>query len=228
MEPLHVTGHRKDLTLPVAGETIRGMANTDPRVDTYIAKSADFAKPILKHLRKLIHEACPVAEETLKWSMPSFMYKGILCGFAAFNNHCTFGFWKGDLMFAGNGEAKRLADQAMGHFGRITSLADLPKDAVLTGYIKEAMRLNDAGIKKPAAPRPKAKKKVVVPDGLLAALKKNKKALTAFENFSPSHKREYVEWITEAKRDETRQQRLRTTIEWLAQGKPRNWKYMIC
>jgi uncharacterized protein YdeI (YjbR/CyaY-like superfamily) len=219
---------RKDLTLPVAEETIPGMATIDPRVDNYIAKAPDFAKPILKHLRQLIHEACPAAEETLKWSMPSFMHKGILCGFAAFNNHCTFGFWKGDLMFAGNAEAKRLADQAMGHFGRITSLADLPKDAVLMGYIQEAVRLNEAGIKKPAPPRPKAKKKVVVPEGLLAALKKNKKALTTFENFSPSHKREYVEWITEAKRDETRQQRLRKTIAWLAEGKPRNWKYMNC
>ena len=103
----------------------------------------------------------------------------------------------------------------------------MPKDALLVGYIKEAVRLNDAGIKKPKPPRPKAKKRVV-PDDLLAALKKNKKALMTFENFSPSHKREYVEWITEAKRDETRQQRLRTTIEWLAAGKPRNWKYMNC
>ena len=216
------------MTLPVAGGTIPGMATTDPRVDTYIAKAPDFAQPVLKHLRKLVHSACPDVEETLKWSMPSFMHKGILCGFAAFKSHCTFGFWKGDLMFAGNGEARRLADQAMGHFGRITSLADLPKDAVLTGCIKEAVRLNDAGIKKPAPPRPRTKTKVVVPDDLLAALKKNKKALTTFENFSPSHKREYVEWITEAKRDETRKQRLAKTIEWLVEGKPRHWKYVNC
>ena len=204
------------------------MATTDSRVDTYIAEAPDFAQPILKHLRKLVRATCPDVEETLKWNFPSFMHKGILCSFAAFTSHCTFGFWKGDLMFAGNGEAKKLADQAMGHFGRITSLAGLPKDAVLIGYIKEAVRLNDAGIKRPAPPRPKAKKKVVVPDDLRGALKKNKKALTTFENFSPSHKREYVKWITEAKRDETRQQRLGTAIEWLAEGKPRNWKYPNC
>jgi len=205
-----------------------GMATTDPRVDRYIAQAPAFAKPILKHLRKLIHSACPDVEETLKWSMPSFMHKGILCGFAAFKEHCTFGFWKGDLMFAGNERVKKRADEAMGHFGRITSRADLPKDEVLVGYIKEAMRLNDAGIKKPTPPRPKTKKPVVVPDDLRAALKKNKKALTTFEDFSPSHKREYVEWITEAKRDTTRQQRLRTTVAWLAEGKSRNWKYVNC
>ena len=205
-----------------------GMAITDPRVDRYIAQAPDFAQPVLKHLRQLVHSACPDVEETLKWSMPSFLYKGILCGFAAFKEHCTFGFWKGDLMFAGDGEVKKRADEAMGHFGRITSRADLPKDGVLVGYIKEAMRLNDADIKKPTPPRPKTKKPVVVPDDLRAALKKNKKALTTFENFSPSHKREYVEWITEAKREPTRQQRLRTTVEWLKEGKSRNWKYLNC
>ena len=198
------------------------MPKKDPRVDAYIRKSAHFAQPILKHLRSVIHAACPEVEETVKWNMPSFMYKGILCGMAAFKGHCTFGFWKHALVV---GERDQ-QNEAMGQFGRITSIADLPSDKILIGYIKKAMQLNDAGIRLPRTVKPK--KELVVPGDLTAALKKNGKAKAAFENFTPSHKREYVEWITEAKRDETRQQRLRTTIEWLAKGKPRNWKYMNC
>src|SRR5262245_17354414 len=163
------------------------MAIKDPRVDTYIAKSADFAKPILRHLRKLIHSACPDVEETLKWSMPAFMHKGILCGMAAFKQHCAFGFWKNKLLFANDPAAKKRADEAMGSFGRITSLSDLPKDDVLLRYIKEAVRLNDEGIKSSLKRRPKAKKELVVPDYFLAALKKNKRALMTFESFSYSH-----------------------------------------
>ena len=204
------------------------MAKKDPRVDAYITKSADFAKPILKHLRKLVHSACPNVEETLKWSMPSFMYQGILCGFASFKEHCTFGFWKGDLMFAGDARAKKLADEAMGHFGRMTSLADLPTDKVLLGYIKEAMRLNEADIKRPTKPRSKAKQELIVPKDLIAALKQSPKARATFDAFSYSHKKEYAEWITEAKRDETRTRRLATAIEWLSEGKGRHWKYENC
>jgi uncharacterized protein YdeI (YjbR/CyaY-like superfamily) len=200
------------------------MATKDPRIDAYIAKSADFAKPILNHLRKLVHAACPDVEETMKWSRPHFQHKGMLCGVAAFKQHCTIGFWKYDLIF-GKGAA---SDEAMGQLGRITSLADLPSEKVLLGYIKEAVRLNEEGVKLPPRPRAKKKRDLAVPDDLAAALRKNKKAQTAFENLSPSHKREYVEWITDAKREETRQKRLATTVEWLSAGKSRNWKYENC
>lgn len=200
------------------------MGQKDPRVDAYIASSAEFAQPILRHLREVIHAACPEVEETLKWRMPSFMYHGILCGMAAFKQHCTFGFWKGSLIVDKNGQN---LDDAMGQFGRLTSVKQLPPKKVLAGYIHKAMELNESGAKAPAKPKPK-KKPAVVPPDLAAALKKNAKARAAFENFSPSHQREYIEWITEAKREETREKRLQTTIEWLTEGKPRNWKYMNC
>ena len=201
------------------------MPKKDPRVDAYIAKSADFAKPILKQIRKIVHAGCPEAEETIKWQFPTFMYKGMLCGMAAFKEHCTFGFWKHALIF----DSKRKEEESgMGQFGRITSLADFPADKVLLGYIKAAMRLNDEGIKVPKPAKPKKKIELVVPDYLSAALKKNKKACETFENFSYSHKKEYVEWLTEAKREETREKRLETTVAWLAEGKARNWKYMNC
>jgi len=201
------------------------MPKKDPRVDAYIAKAAPFAQPILKHLRKLVHAECPDVEETLKWSMPSFLYKGILCGMAAFKEHCTFGFWKHDLVVGDQGAPR--AEEAMGTFGRITKLSDLPNDKVLLGYIRKAVELNDAGIKKPAPPK-KPREELKIPSSLMLALKANKKALETFEQFSYSHKKEYVEWITEAKRDETRDKRLATAIIWIAAGKPRNWKYANC
>jgi hypothetical protein len=201
------------------------MPATDPRVDAYIEKSADFAKPILTHLRKLIHKAAPQATETLKWSMPSFEYKGLLCGFAAFKQHATFGFWKQSLL---EQDAFPAEKTAMGSFGRITSKKDLPADAVMIKLIKQAVELNDRGIKvekkKPAA----AKQDLTVPDILTAALKKNKAAQKTFESFPYSCKKEYVQWITEAKTEPTREKRLATTIEWLAEGKRRNWKYENC
>jgi uncharacterized protein YdeI (YjbR/CyaY-like superfamily) len=203
--------------------TEASMGTRDPRVDAYINKSAEFAKPILTHLREVVHAACPEVEETMKWSVPHFMYKGMLCSMAAFKQHCTFGFWKGSLIVDRSGGS---AEQAMGQFGRIAKLSDLPSKKTLSGYINEAMRLNDAGVKSPTRSKPRDKKEVVVPDDLAAALKKSKKALATFERFSPSHRREYVEWITEAKGEDTRRRRLDTAIEWMAEGKPRNWKYM--
>jgi uncharacterized protein YdeI (YjbR/CyaY-like superfamily) len=200
------------------------MPTVDPRVDAYIEKSAEFAKPILVHLRKLIHKACPNVTETLKWSMPSFEYKGILCGFAAFKQHCTFGFWKQSLMET---DAFPKNKTAMGSFGRITSLDGLPSDKVMIDLIKQAAELNDKGVKvsrKPAAP----KKHLNIPTELTKALSKNKSAKAAFEKFSYSHKKEYVEWIAEAKTEPTRNKRLATTVEWLSQGKSRNWKYEKC
>lgn len=202
------------------------MPTQDPRVDAYIAKSADFAKPILKHLRALVHRGCPEVVETLKWGMPSFGYKGMLCGMAAFKQHCSFGFWKGELIL--HQKPGGMADAGMGHFGRITSLADLPGARTLLGYVKQAAALNDAGVKKPGRPKPKGKTQLVVPDYFTAAMKKNKKTLATFQAFSYSHKKAYLEWITEAKREETRAERLKTALEWLAQGKARNWKYANC
>lgn len=203
------------------------MANKDSRVDAYIAKSADFAKPILAHIRELVHQACPEVEETMKWSMPFFTYKGMLCHMAAFKGHCAMGFWKSALVMGKKGPTNG-SDSAMGQFGKISALADLPSDKKMLGYIKEAKRLNDEGIKKPEKPKAKGPKELVVPTELTAELKNNKKALATFESFSYSHKKEYVEWITEAKREETKAQRLATTMAWLSEGKPRNWKYANC
>jgi uncharacterized protein YdeI (YjbR/CyaY-like superfamily) len=201
--------------------------NRDPRVDAYIEKSAEFAQPILKHLRSVVQAACPQADETLKWSMPSFMYAGgILCGMAAFKQHCTFGFWKGSLVLPPD----KISDEsAAGQFGRITKLSDLPSKKELTAYIKKAMKLNEDGVKVPERIRPpKPRPAPPPPDDLLVALNGNKAAKTSWDAFSPSCKREYVEWITEAKRDETRQKRVAQAVEWIGEGKQRNWKYMNC
>lgn len=199
----------------------------DPRIDTYIANAAPFARPILKHLRELVHRGCPAATETLKWSMPHFEHAGkILCSMAAFKAHCAFGFWHKRMEQVVKTYAER-ADAAMGGFGRITSLQDLPDDKTMLRYVREAAKLNEAtesGRPRAAATTPK--KALPVPADLAAALKKNKAAAKTFDGFSPSHRKEYIEWITEAKREETRQKRVATTLEWLAEGKPRNWKYM--
>lgn len=198
------------------------MAKKDPRIDAYIAKSANFAKPILKHLRKVVHAGCTDVEETIKWSMPHFDYKGMMCAMAAFKEHCSFGFWKGKLIL---GVKQNENGEGMGHFGRITSLADLPSEKVLIGYVRKAAALNDAGVKVIERVKPKKRPPISVPAYFAAALKRNAKARKTFENFPPSHQCEYLEWITEAKREETRAQRIATSLEWLAQGKPRNWKY---
>ncbi|MES2048421.1 MAG: YdeI/OmpD-associated family protein [Pseudomonadota bacterium] len=201
------------------------MTNKDPRIDAYIAKSAAFAQPILTHLRALIHAHCPDAVETIKWSVPHFEYQGrILCGCAAFKQHCSFGFWLGDLL-----PIDTKPDAAMGQFGRITSLADLPSDKDFAKLVKQAMKLQDAGAKAPSRVKPAAEKKELeVPPAFLAAVKKNKLALATFEAFTPSKKKEYVEWYSEAKTEATREKRLAQAIEWMAEGKSRNWKYQNC
>jgi uncharacterized protein YdeI (YjbR/CyaY-like superfamily) len=197
----------------------------DPRIDAYIAKAAPFAQPILQHLRALVHRACPEVAETMKWSMPFFLHDGKnLCHFAAFNAHCAFGFWHHAMEKELGALAK--GDEAMGLLGRITSRKDLPSDAVLVRFIKRAVELGASEV--PARPAAKPRQQLAAPADLLAALKKNKAAAAAFEKFAPSHRREYVEWITEAKRDETRRKRLATTVEWLAEGRKRNWKYESC
>lgn len=199
------------------------MGTRDPRFDAYIAKSAAFAQPILSHLREIVHDTCPEVEEAIKWSFPHFMYKGMLCSMASFRQHCAFGFWKGSLIFGG--ETNR-GEEAMGHLGRIAAISDLPSPEVLAGYIKQAMRLNEEGVQPPSRTKSSAKQELAVPDDLTAALQTNRSAAATFEAFSPSHKREYVEWISEAKSEGTRQRRPNTAIEWLAEGKPRNWKYI--
>jgi len=198
------------------------MAKKDPRVDAYIARAADFAKPILKRFRKLVHQAAPEIEEDLKWSMPAFVHKGIVCGMAAFKNHAVIHFWKGDLMFAGDAKKR---NEAMGDFGRLTSVDQLPGDRVMISYIRKAVALNEQGIKKaPRTRKPPAR--LAPPDDLRLALSKNKKAREAFDRFSYSHRKEYIEWIAGAKRDDTRTRRLALAMDWISQGKPQNWKYM--
>jgi uncharacterized protein YdeI (YjbR/CyaY-like superfamily) len=202
------------------------MPATDPRVDAYIDKSKDFAKPILDHIRELVHDACPEATETIKWNFPHFDYKGeMMCSMASFKEHCAFGFWKQALI---ENDAFPAEKTAMGSFGRITSIKNLPSDKVMKKLIKDAMKLNDAGIKVQRAPVSKEKKELVVPDILLESLAKNDAAAETFNNFPYSKKKDYVVWITEAKSDATRDKRLATTIEWLAEGKSRMWKYEKC
>lgn len=202
------------------------MASTDARIDAYIAKSAEFAQPILTHLRQLVHKACPGTTETVKWGMPFFEYNGgIICNMAGFKAHCAFGFWNAPLMKDPEGILNIKEKNAMGHFDRITSRKDLPSDKILLAYIKEAASLAGQGVKNPARAKKEPKAALPVPPALAAALKKNKKAQASFETFPPSHRREYIEWITEAKTEATRDKRIATTVEWLVEGKSRNWKY---
>jgi uncharacterized protein YdeI (YjbR/CyaY-like superfamily) len=197
------------------------MPNTDPRVDAYIKKAAPFAQPILNRIRKVVHSAVPGVQETMKWSFPHFDYKGIFCAMASFKQHATFGFWKGSLLAE---KLPTVDEEAMGQFGRITSLADLPADRTLARIVKAAAKLNDDGVKVVRVTRPK--KAIPPPADLMAALEKKPRALAAFKAFSPSQQREYVEWITEAKQDATRASRLSTAVGWIGEGKQRNWKYM--
>lgn len=195
----------------------RGMGKRDPRVDAYIAKSADFAKPIISHLRGVVHEACPEVEETMKWGVPHFDYKGVLCAVAAFKQHCNFILWKADLVIGPD------ANKEGGPLRVITKTTDLPSDKTLKRWIKEAAALNEQGVKAPKSAKPK--KPLAVPRELTAALAKNKKAAARFDGFPRSHKREYAAWIAEAKGADTRQRRVETAVEWIAEGKSRNWKY---
>jgi hypothetical protein len=212
------------------------MANRSPLVDAYIAKQADFARPILSRLRDMVHRACPNVTETIKWGMPAFEYHGLLCGFAAFKAHATFGFWKHNEVIGPTGEGSR---DAMGSFGRLTSLRDVPKVSQFKAWMRTAMALNEsraskparskakakAGTASPAAHRKPARRTITVPAALKAALATNSTALDAFKALAPSHQREYVQWITEAKTAPTRDRRLATTIQWLAEGKRLHWKY---
>lgn len=197
------------------------MTTTDPRIDAYIEKAAPFAQPILRHLRRVVHEASPDIEEGLRWGSPHFFYKGMLCGMAAFTKHCAFGFWKDKLIVRDD-----RSGGAMGSFGRIAAVDDLPSKRRIVGYVRQAMKLNDDGVKSPTRSKQARRPVPRTPADLAAALRKNAKARAAYTKFTPTNKRDYIEWLTEAKTPETRSRRLAQAIEWIAAGKPRNWKYM--
>lgn len=196
------------------------MGKKDPRMDVYIAKAAPFAQPILKHLRKVIHSASPEISETLKWSSPHFDYKGMMCGFAVFKEHMRFGFWKQDMVVG-------QIDNDQWGFGHIKSLKDLPTDAQLKAYVKKAMKLNDEGVPATHMVNRKQHKPIPAPADLKTALSKDAKAKAGFEALSPSAQRDYIEWLLEAKTPETRERRLGTAVEWMTEGKRRNWKYEV-
>lgn len=200
------------------------MPATDKRIDAYIEKKAAFAKPILNQLRKIVHKACPEVEETIKWGMPFFDYKGsTMCAMAAFKEHCSFMFWKASLLKDPENIMQISERDGMGNFGRISSIKDIPSEKILIAYIKEAMKLNEENIKVV-----KPKKALVnqeVPLDFAAALKKNKQAKTVFDNFPPGKRKDYILWITEAKTEPTKLKRIETAVEWIAEGKGRNWKY---
>jgi hypothetical protein len=199
------------------------MPTRDKRIDAYIARTRPFAQPILKQLREQVHASCPDVEETLKWSHPSFEYKGMLCGMAAFKEHAVFGFWKHDLVVGDDPKAR----EAMGSFGCLKSTSDLPSKAQFARYVKTAMRLNDEGVKVVRA-KTRPKKPVAMHPELKAAMARSKKAQATYAAFPPGQQREYLEWVADAKGDDTRARRIQQAVEWMAEGKRRNWKYERC
>lgn len=196
----------------------------NPAVDAYVARAPEFARPILEKIRAAFHAGCPALEEKIKWGVPSFEYKGMLGGMAAFQRHVAFGFWKSRLMKDFEAVVGRAAGASLMR-ARVASPADLPPRRVLVAMVKEAKRLNEEGIKEPKLARAKGRIRVTVPADLRNTLARHPKARAFFTGLAPSHRREYVEWITEAKRPETRAKRIVTTLEWLVAGKRRNWKY---
>jgi hypothetical protein len=214
------------------GKAAAAVRSRDPRVDAYIERAAAFARPILRHLRELVHQACPEVQETIKWGMPAFVHHGPMCSMAAFKAHCAFGYWLGELVLQGAGAGSSKEGEAMGDYGRITALADLPKDSLLLWQIRCAAELNEKGVKRKAgsagagkAAAAEKRRTLEVPAVLTTALKTNAKARATFEALSYSHRKEYVEWINEAKTEPTRDKRVATTVQWLEDGKARNWKY---
>jgi uncharacterized protein YdeI (YjbR/CyaY-like superfamily) len=197
--------------------------HTDPRIDAYIARSAQFAQPILRHLRAVVHAACPEVRESIKWGMPAFDYRGPMCSMAAFKQHATFGLWKASLILA---KAVGESRTGMGQIGRITSVRDLPAKRLITGFVKRAMALNEQGVRVPRVPRPKPALRT--PAELTAAFGRNPKARATFAAFSPACRRDYVDWVAEAKQPATRVRRAEQAVAWMAEGKKRNWKYEKC
>lgn len=199
--------------------------NTNPAVDEYIEKAAPFAKPILTEIRAIVHQACPQVEEVIKWQFPNFVYKGNICSMAAFKKHCTFTFWKGKILKDPDNILSIVGKTSMGQIGALHSISDLPNHSIMKKYLKEAMKLNEENI---AIPKKKGKTAALraIPDVMTEALKHHSVASKVFESFSVSNKNDYIEWITDAKREGTRTKRIHTMLEWLAEGKVRNWKYI--
>lgn len=195
----------------------------DPRVDAYVDRAQPFARPILEHIRARVHAAVPEVEETLKWGAPAFTLKGkILLVMAAFKKHAALNFWRGQELRGDDAQA-----EGMGQFGKLASVADLPPNEELEELIREAARLSEA------APAPRKMKHPPNEQGAIhpafaAALAKAPKAKATLDGFTPGARREYLDWIAEAKRDETRDKRIATAVEWLTEGKKRNWKYQNC
>ncbi len=196
------------------------MGKRTKAVDTYIAKSKPFAQPILEHIREIVHSVSPDIEESIKWSFPHFDYKGTICSMAAFKEHSAFGFWKGSIMKDPDKVINPVGKTAMGSLGRITSVKDLPSKKILVKYIKEAIELNENGVVVPKK-APAKKDEISTPEDFANALAK-KKAKKVYDAFSPSHKKEYIGWFIEAKREETRKSRIDQAIEWIAEGKGKN------
>lgn len=197
----------------------------NPKVDEYISKAQPFAQPILEHLRQLVHQTCPDVNETIKWGFPHFEYRNeMMCSMASFKQHAVFGFWKAAIMNVPQLMENAQSEISMGHLGKICSVKDLPSDKQLAAWIKKAMQLNEEGIKLPAKKKAPAKA-IAIPADFKKLLSAHPKAQKTFAAFSPSHRKEYLEWITEAKTATTRNKRMATTIEWLEEGKSRNWKY---
>lgn len=201
------------------------MGRHSAAVTAYIARQQPFAKPILSHLRGLVHEGCPEVVETIKWGMPAFDYKGPFASMAAFRAHAVFGFWKEKLLAKDGRPLGKPGEKAMGSFGRLTSVADLPGRRAMLALVRRAMKLNDEGVRHPT--RSRARRPVVVrpPAYFLAAVRANRKALATWESLAPSHRRDYVEWVTGAKTEATRARRMTTTVEWLAKGRKLTWEY---
>ncbi len=203
------------------------MYQKDAMVDEYILQAADFARPVLAHLRKLVIKACPIAQESIKWSFPNFTYKGsILCSMAAFKQHCSFGFWLGGIMQDPHHVLQSNEKNAMGDFGQIKSINNLPADHIIIEYISQAMDLIDKGVKLPR--KEKVKKAGEPHPNFINALKGTKTAELNFNKFSPSQKREYIEWINDAKTEAKRLKRITDAMQWIQDGKSRNWKYEKC
>jgi uncharacterized protein YdeI (YjbR/CyaY-like superfamily) len=204
---------------------IGAMEQYDHRIDEYIGKKAAFAQPILNHLRELMHTVSPLITETIKWGHPFFEYKGTLANMAGFKEHCVFGFWNSTAIVDPYGVLQRPGEkEAAGNFDRITKLSDLPSDEILKDFILQAIALKDNDYKAPAK-KPTAKAPIAEPDYFLTALNEHPKAKAIYDAFSPSHKREYLEWITEAKTEATLLKRTESAMELMAEGKSKNWKY---
>ena len=196
----------------------------DPRVDAYIEKSAPFARPLLSFWRELVHAQCPGVEETIKWGFPHFMWGGrILTSMAAFKAHASIGFWQGEAV---TGASERR--EGMGELGKLTQLTDLPPKAELKAMLKKAQSLIDSGVKPQRQARQAPKPAPDMPPAFAQALSVQPAARAFFEGLPPGHRREYIDWITEAKREETREKRIAQAVEWLGEGKRRNWKYENC